>query len=294
ELVASCLPEGVLGLVEGDADAGAALAAHEGVDLVAHVGSSAAGAAVRLACARRGAASVTENGGKDPVVVDAGVEPEWAAEQVALGAFANAGQLCTSVERVYVHAAVADRFVDALVRRAESHVIGDPGDPGTTMPPLVDERAVRTVDAHVRDAVARGARLLTGGRPSGAVPHAYAPTVLVDCTDDMLVMSEETFGPVAPVAVVESWQEGLARAAGGRYGLAATVLTADARHALEAVDALDVGTVKVNAVFGGAPGGSADPRRDSGRGAGDGPDLLREMVVLKTVHWEPSGPAIMG
>ncbi|HEX6917515.1 MAG TPA: aldehyde dehydrogenase family protein, partial [Phycicoccus sp.] len=129
---------------------------------------------------------------------------------------------------------------------------------------------------------------------STEAPHAYAPTVLVDCTDDMLVMSEETFGPVAPVAVVESWQEGLARAGRGRYGLAATVLTADDRHALEAVDALDVGTVKVNAVFGGAPGGSADPRRDSGRGAGYGPDLLREMVVLKTVHWEPAGPVMMG
>lgn len=103
----------------------------------------------------------------------------------------------------------------------------------------------------------------------------------------MLVMAEETFGPVAAVAVVGSWEEALERACGGRYGLAATVLTPDTAHALAAIDDHEVGTVKVNAVFGGAPGGSADPRRDSGRGAGYGPDLLREVVVVKAVHWEP-------
>ena len=82
--------------------------------------------------------------------------------------------------------------------------------------------------------------------------------------------------------------EALERAGGGRYGLAATVLTPDTAHALAAIECLEVGTVKVNAVFGGAPGGSADPRRDSGGGAGYGPDLLREMTVLKAVHWEPA------
>ena len=288
EVIAAGLPEGVLELVEGDAVAGAALAAHPGVDLVAHIGSSAAGASVRVACAARGAAAITENGGKDALLVDADVDPSWAAEQIAVGAFANAGQLCTSVERVYVHADVADAVLTELVRRAEALVVGDPRDPDSTMAALVDERALQTVDAHVQEAVRAGARLLTGGRRLAGAPTAYAPTVLTDVTDDMTVMAEETFGPVAAVSVVGSWQEGLERAAAGRYGLAATVLTDDAAHALEAIDTLEVGTVKVNAVFGGAPGGSADPRRDSGQGAGYGPDLLREMVVLKAVHWEPA------
>jgi acyl-CoA reductase-like NAD-dependent aldehyde dehydrogenase len=106
----------------------------------------------------------------------------------------------------------------------------------------------------------------------------------------MDVMATETFGPVAAVAVVDSWEEALERAGSGRYGLAATVLTPHTAHALTAIDSLDVGTVKVNAVFGGAPGGSADPRRDSGRGTGFGPDLLRQMVVLKAVHWEAPPP----
>ncbi len=291
ELVAGHLPEGVLELVEGDGEAGAALAGDPGVDLVAHIGSSAAGAAVRLACARRGAASVTENGGKDALVVDDGVEPRWAAEQIALGAFTNAGQLCTSVERVYLHAGVADAVLQALVSLARGHVTGDPRDPRTTLAPLVDARGLATVDAHVRDAVARGARVLAGGTAEPGTSSAYLATVLRGCTDDMLVMREETFGPVAAVAVVDSWEEGLERAGTGRYGLAATVLTPDTAHALQAIETLEVGTVKVNAVFGGAPGGSADPRRDSGARPGYGPDLLREMVVLKAVHWEPAPPA---
>ena len=99
-------------------------------------------------------------------------------------------------------------------------------------------------------------------------------------------MTQETFGPVVPVVVVSSWDEGLDRAADSSYGLAATVLTPDPAHALAAVERLDVGTVKVNAVFGGAPGGSADPRRDSGSGCGYGPALLDELTVLKAVHWE--------
>ena len=288
ELVAACLPDDVLLHLEGDAVAGAALAAHPGVDLVAHIGSSAAGASVRMACAARGAVSLTENGGKDAILVDADVDPVWAAGQIAVGAFTNAGQLCTSVERVYLHADVADAVLEELVRCAEALVVGDPRDPATTMASLVDGRALATVDGHVQEALGRGARLLTGGTVRAAGGTAYAPTVLVDCTDDMAVMAEETFGPVAAVAVVPSWEDGLERAARGRYGLAATVLTDDAAHALAAIDALEVGTVKVNAVFGGAPGGSADPRRDSGHGVGFGPDLLREMVVLKAVHWEPA------
>ena len=94
--------------------------------------------------------------------------------------------------------------------------------------------------------------------------------------------------PCVPVVVVPSWEEGLRAADSGAYGLAATVLTPDQRHALQAVEELEVGTVKVNAVFGGAPGGSADPRRASGQGRGYGPDLLGEFQLLKAVHWEPT------
>jgi succinate-semialdehyde dehydrogenase/glutarate-semialdehyde dehydrogenase len=195
-----------------------------------------------------------------------------------------------AVERVVVHADVADAFVAALVEEARRWRPGHPADAGTRLGPLVDERAVESVLAHVRAAVDEGARVLTGGvraRGEGLDGGCYLePTVLVDVGTETAVWTEETFGPVVPVVVAPSFDEALALADEGGYGLAATVLTGSVEHALRAADALDVGTVKVNAVFGGAPGGSADPRRGSGTGRGYGPDLIGELTVLKTVHLE--------
>jgi succinate-semialdehyde dehydrogenase/glutarate-semialdehyde dehydrogenase len=115
--------------------------------------------------------------------------------------------------------------------------------------------------------------------------------VLAGCTDDMAVLREETFGPVAPVVTVDSYAEALARAADSRYGLAATVLTGSMSHAQQAWRELPVGTVKINAVFGGAPGGAAHPRGGSGQGFGYGPELLDELTATKAVHIEapPTG-----
>ena len=115
----------------------------------------------------------------------------------------------------------------------------------------------------------------------------YPATVLADVTDDMAVMRDETFGPVAAVAVVDSFEEALRRAASSPYGLAATVLTGSMAHAQRAWRELPVGTVKVNDVFGGAPGGAAHPRAGSGQGYGYGPELLDELTATKVVHLRP-------
>ena len=117
----------------------------------------------------------------------------------------------------------------------------------------------------------------------------YPPTVLTDCRDDMLVMAQETFGPVAAVAVVSSFDEALRRANDSAYGLAATVLTPDMAHAQRAWRELRAGTVKVNAVWGGAPGGAAEPHQGSGTGFGYGPELLDEVSITKVVHLSPPG-----
>jgi succinate-semialdehyde dehydrogenase/glutarate-semialdehyde dehydrogenase len=287
-LIDEHLPAGVLSLLTGGPQVGAALAAQE-VDVVAHVGSTATGRSIAAACAGTGAKALLENGGSDPLIVDADVDPEWAAEQAAVGAFANSGQLCVAVERIYVHRSIAAPFLEALVRRAESMRLGPGRDPGTELGPLVDRRHREHVDAHVRAAVAEGARAMCGGRiPDG--PGAFYPsTVLADCSDDMVVMRDETFGPVAPVMAVDSFDEGLSRASHSPYGLGATVLTGSMSHAQRAWRELTVGTVKINAVFGGAPGGAAHPRRGSGQGFGYGPELLDELTVTKVVHLSPPG-----
>jgi acyl-CoA reductase-like NAD-dependent aldehyde dehydrogenase len=268
-----CFPDGVLQTLVGDGEVGAALVSSSDVDLVAHVGSTATGRAIALSSSAK---LLLENGGNDPLLVDDDVDPEWAAAQAALGAFTNAGQLCTSVERIHLHKAIAAPFLDALCAKAREW--------NTDPQPLVDTRHRDLVHDQVAAAVAAGARALVGGEiPEGRGAY-YPATVLTDCTPAMRIMCEETFGPVAPVQLVSSFDEGLAEACSGDYGLAATVLTSSMDHAQRAWRALPVGTVKINAVFGGAPGGAAQPRGASGTGFGYGPELLDEMTTTKVVH----------
>jgi acyl-CoA reductase-like NAD-dependent aldehyde dehydrogenase len=279
ELLSGAFPPGVLRTLTGDGRLGARLAAHPEVDVVAHVGSTATGRSIAEAAARTGAKVLLENGGNDPLLIDRDVDPEWAAGQAALGSFTNAGQICTSVERIYVHADIAEAFLRALVEAARGWAVG----------PLVDRAHREKVHAHVADAVRGGAAVETGGTIPDGPGARYPATVLSGCTPDMLVLREETFGPVAPVRVVPTFHSGLEEAASGAYGLAATVLTGSIAHAHEAYRRLPVGTVKINAVFGGAPGGAAQPRGASGTGFGYGPELLDELTTTKVVHLTAPG-----
>lgn len=281
ELLAPCLPAGVLQTVSGDASTGQLLAGQAGADLVAHVGSTRAGVAIERAALETGAKVVRENGGNDALVVDADVDPVWAAEQAALGAFANTGQICTSVERIYVHRTIADDFTRELAAAADR--LSASGD----LPPLVDTAMRDEVHRHVCDAVDNGAHAVAGGTVPDGAGAFYPATVLTDVEDEMVIMRQETFGPVAPIRIVDDFEQGLRCAADDVYGLAATVLTQSASHAQRAAAVLPVGTIKINAVFGGAPGGSAEPRGASGRGFGYGPELLDEMTTTTVVHFAP-------
>jgi len=291
ELLAPDLPDGILQLLHGDARAGRPLARHAGVDLVIHTGTVQTGREVMEACVDRMSKALLELGGKDAMIVDAGVDPEWAAEQAATGAFANAGQICTSVERIYVHRDVAEPFVAALTRRAEAITVGRGTDPATDMGPLIDDDQRDWVHNHVEDACHNGAELRTGGRVPEGPGCFYPPTVLVGPPGDAPIVTQETFGPVAAVRVVDTFAAGLEEANRGEYGLAAVVLTPSHANAQRAWRELEVGTVKVNAVFGGAPGGAAQPRRSSGSGFGYGPELLDEVTHTKVVHLAPAPPA---
>jgi betaine-aldehyde dehydrogenase len=286
EVLATAFPPGVLLTVSGGARVGALLT-RAAVDVIAHVGSSASGARIAGAGAQTGAHVIRENGGNDPLVVDRDVDPVWAAEQAAIGAFSNSGQICTAVERIYVHEAIAARFCTAL--EAEAALRNNNG----SVAPLVDTTLREIVHAQVLEALEQGAHAVEGGDlPEG--PGAFYPaTVLLGCTDSMQVMTEETFGPVAAVRVVPTFDDGLQLAGSGRYGLAATVLTGSIAHAQKAVAALPVGTVKINEVFGGAPGGSAQPRGASGEGFGYGPELLDEFTRVKVVHVAAPPPSAL-
>ena len=278
------LPDGVLNLLLGDERAGRPLVTHESVDLVLFTGSVPTGRGILETAGSQLKKAVVELGGQDPMIVDSGVDPAWAAGEAATGSFANTGQICTSVERIYVHEAIAGEFLRELTARAESIRVGEGTEPDTEMGPLVDEGQRELVHRHVREAVEAGAELLCGGEVPEEPGFFYPPTVLSDVRSGMVVVDEETFGPIAAVEIVPSFDEALKKANESVYGLAATVLTPDQEHAARAWRELAVGTVKINAVFGGAPGGAGEPRKASGLGFGYGPELLDEVTTTKVVH----------
>ncbi|MEU9469001.1 aldehyde dehydrogenase family protein [Streptomyces avermitilis] len=260
------LPPGVVNLVLGDARAGVPLAEHEQIQLVHFTGSVEAGRKVGACTGGLLHRAVLELGGKDPVVIDSGVDPATTAAAVAFGAFINTGQICTSMERVYVHQDIADEFIDALVRQAQTYTMGDGHDEGVMMGPLVDERQLDIVRQHVADAVARGATIRAGGVEPDGKGFFYPATVLTGVDDSMLVMNEETFGPLAPVVVVSSFEEGLEHASRSRFGLAATVYTDDPDHIAAAAE-IPAGVVWINQWQGGGPERLYEPAGDSGMGA---------------------------
>ncbi|HEU4610545.1 MAG TPA: aldehyde dehydrogenase family protein, partial [Kofleriaceae bacterium] len=211
----------LLQVVTGVGSTGAALA-KAAVDKIAFTGSAATGKRVMMAAAERLTPVVLELGGKDPMIVDADADLEKAAEACVYGGLTNCGQACVSVERVYVAEAVHDKFVEEVVRQVRDLKIGgDDGHLGAmTSPPQV-----AIVKDHLEDAIAKGAKVLTGG-PDAITGNYIQPTVLTNVDHRMKVMTEETFGPVLPIAKVKSLDEAVKLANDSKYGLGSSVWTA--------------------------------------------------------------------
>ncbi len=259
---ANHLPEGVLNLVLGAGEAGAALSAHPDIDGVLFTGSVATGRKVAAAATVNLNPVVLELGGKDAAIVDEGVDLKSVAQDVALGAFLNSGQICASIELLYLHSAIAEEFLALLIAELSAYQPGGSMEIG----PLVDRGQRASVHGHVSDALQRGAQLLIGGQlPEG--PGAYYPITLVrDIDDSMLISQEETFGPVLGIRVVPDFASAMEQAARSKYGLAATVYTTSDEHIRDAAG-LPVGYVWVNGWQGSAGLRLAEPHGVSGMGA---------------------------
>jgi acyl-CoA reductase-like NAD-dependent aldehyde dehydrogenase len=241
---AAGLPEGVLTCLVGDGETGAALV-EAGVDKIAFTGSVSTGRKVGAACGRRLIPCTLELGGKDPMLVCADADLERAAAGAVYGAFANAGQVCVSTERVYVVEEVADAFTEKVVAKTAGLRQGDGGE--VDVGPLIWPQQLEVIERHVEDARARGARVLTGGRRNPAYPgYFYEPTVLADVDHDMLVMREETFGPIMPIMRVRDEEEAVRLANDSSYGLNANVWTRDRRRGVELARSIQSGCAVVN------------------------------------------------
>jgi acyl-CoA reductase-like NAD-dependent aldehyde dehydrogenase len=227
---AAKVPRDVFQVVTGAGAAGAALVAQP-VDGVFFTGSYPTGARIAAACAPRMIKFQLELGGKDPVYVCEDVDVKTAAESLADGAMYNAGQSCCAVERIYVHAKIHDRFVDAFVATVKGYKVGDPMDDKTYLGPLARAPQVELLEAQIRDALDKGARLVLGGKRIDQPGNWFQASVLTGVNHDMQLMRDESFGPVIGIQKVAGDEEALQLMNDTEYGLTAGVYTPKERRA---------------------------------------------------------------
>ena len=268
-------------------------------DYVCFTGSTATGRLIARQCADRLIGCSLELGGKNPMLVLRDADVHRAAEGAVRGVFANAGQLCVSMERLFVADQVYDRFVDAFVSRTRALTLGASHDWSVDMGSLISQAQLDTVTAHVEDAVAKGATVLCGGtaRPDLG-PYVFEPTVLEGVTADMECFARETFGPVVALYRFHSEDEAVARANDGTYGLNASIYTRDAARGRALARRIRCGTVNVNEPYGATFGSIGAPMggmRESGMGRRQGAEgVLRytEAQSVATQRLLPIAPVL--
>jgi acyl-CoA reductase-like NAD-dependent aldehyde dehydrogenase len=252
-LMAECiaeadLPPGVFNLVLGPGpEVGDELAANPGTQAVAFTGSTETG----LTVARRaaGKAQLLEMGGNGPLVVLEDADVDAAAEAAVVACFLGAGQSCSAGERLLVHHAVHDEFAERFAARVADEIrLGDPLEEATTLGPLNNAPTAEKMDAHVADAVGRGAAVLAGGRRADGFPtELYWPATVLDRVPaDSIAVTEETFGPIAPIVSIESLQDAIEQTNALPFGLMAAIFTRDLTAGLRYADAVRMGLVNIN------------------------------------------------
>jgi len=285
------LPQGLVRAVHGGGAVGGALVESSAAKIF-FTGSVDVGRGVGVACAERMKGSVLELGGKDPAIVLADANLDTAIAGCAWGGFANAGQTCSGIERVYVADEVADRFVDGVVASARRLRVGDPLQGGTEIGPMVSREQFDLVRELVDDAVQSGAELRCGGPTEvpGLEGPFFAPAVLTGVTHEMRIMREEIFGPVLPVITVDSEEEAIRLANDSEFGLSASVWTLDRARGERIARRIEAGSVWINdhSYSHGACQCSWGGVKNSGLGRSHSKFGFYECVNVKHVAWEPS------
>ncbi|MBF0226143.1 MAG: aldehyde dehydrogenase family protein [Desulfobacterales bacterium] len=220
-----------------------------GVDYVNFTGSTDVGLKVSEICSRLLIPCSMELGGKDAAIICEDADIDKAAASVVFGALTNSGQTCASVERVYAHKFVYDKIVENVVDRVKKFRVGNPLNGNTDMGPIVDIRQLEIIEKQVDDAVKQGAKILVGGKRVKGDGQFFEPTVMVDVTEDMSIIAQETFGPVIPIMKVESNDEAIQKANNSIYGLCASVFTTNPEKGRQIAKRLEAGTVLINEVL---------------------------------------------
>ncbi|HMJ71768.1 MAG TPA: aldehyde dehydrogenase family protein [Solirubrobacterales bacterium] len=284
------LPEGLVRVVHGGGAVGDALA-KSSAGKIFFTGSVDVGRVVGEVCAKQLKGSVLELGGKDPMIVCADADLGNAISGAVWGGFANAGQTCSGIERVYVMREVADRFVEGVAREAQKLRLGNPIEWETEIGPMTSDGQYEIVVDLIEDAVASGATKLCGGptEVAGLSDKYIAPTVLTGVTHEMRIMKEEVFGPVLPIVVVDSEQEAIDLANDSEFGLGASVWTKDRQKGARIARRIESGMVWVNdhSFSHGACQCAWGGVKDSGVGRSHSKFGFYECVNVKMNAWEP-------
>jgi betaine-aldehyde dehydrogenase len=261
---------------------------HPDVPVIAFTGSTATGQHIYRLAADRLKKLHLELGGSDAVIVCADTDLQAAARAVAWAAFLNAGQVCTSAERIYVERNVLDRFTEGFAGLTASLVVGPGVEEATEVTPLIGRAERDAVERRVAEAVREGAGVAAGGRRPSHLPKGwfYEPTVLVNMKHGMRLLNEEIFGPVAPLIGFSGFDEALRLANDSPYGLGATLFSNDPRRVRRFYEEIQAGNVWVNDPLVDNPAGPFGGMKMSGLGRELGEEGLEEFLQTKHVHWD--------
>lgn len=284
EILAPCLPPGVLNVLAGGGELGAALVAHPAVRKVSFTGSAATGRHVMAAAATDLKRVTLELGGNDPAIVLGDVDPDRVAEALFWSAFSNAGQVCVAIKRLYVHERVFAPLVERLVARARSVKVGPGRDPETRIGPLNNRPQVERLAALVDDARARGARIEVGGARADGPGYFYPPTIVTEAEAGMRLVDEEQFGTALPVMRFHDVEDAIAQANATHFGLGGSVWSADRARAEQIVQQLECGTGWVNQHMDLMPLAPFGGLKHSGFGYEGGRWGLAEFTALQTIN----------
>lgn len=280
------LPAGVINIVTGKGSVvGHAMAASPKIGIVSITGSVGAGQSIMKAAADNITKVSLELGGKAPAIVFPDADLEKAAQWVIDSRIGNNGQICNNAERLYVHKSIKKEFTDTLLKKFQAVKVGDPGKDDTVdMGPLVEKRALESVTEKVENAIRQGAKVLCGGHRIGEKGYFYAATLLDNCTQDMDIIHEETFGPVLPIVEFENTDQVIAWANDVEYGLASSVFTKDIDTAAKVCRGLKFGETYINREHFEALQGFHAGVKKSGIGGADGKHGMEEYLVTKVVY----------
>ncbi len=293
DIVSDIMPPGVLNVITGyGSEAGEEIVKHPSIPIITFTGSVQTGKRIARYAADNLKKISLELGGKDPVIICDDIDIDVAAKGTSWGGFVNSGQVCTSIERVYVYSNIADDFIEALVEETKKVKLGDPMDKNTDVGPMASELQLKNTIKKVNLAKKQGARLLVGGNRPKEFERGYffSPTVFDNIKPDMEIVNEESFSPVIPIQKIDSLDEAITMANSTKYGLGCTIFTKDIERALTAADKIKSGTVCINnplmeniaAPFGGM--------KQSGIGREHGIEALDEFREAKHIYidYDPS------